>query len=31
MIDSERHGILNEDIGETRGAILKFLQSLCVQ
>lgn len=31
MIESERHGILNEDIGETRGAILKFLQSLCVE
>jgi esterase/lipase len=31
MIESDRHGILNEDIGETRGAILKFLQSLCVQ
>jgi esterase/lipase len=31
MIDSDRHGILNEDVGETRGAILKFLQSLCVE
>ena len=31
MIESERHGILNEDIGETRGSILKFLQSLCVE
>jgi esterase/lipase len=31
MIESERHGILNEDIGETRGTILKFLQSLCVE
>jgi len=31
MIESERHGILNEDIGETRGAILKFLHSLCVE
>jgi len=31
MIESERHGILNEDIGETRSAILKFLQSLCVE
>jgi esterase/lipase len=31
MIQSERHGILNEDIGETRGTILKFLNSLCVE
>lgn len=31
MIESERHGILNEDIGETRGTILKFLHSLCVE
>ena len=31
MIESDRHGILNEDIGETRGSILKFLQSLCVE
>jgi alpha-beta hydrolase superfamily lysophospholipase len=30
MIESDRHGILNEDIGETRGAILNFLKSLCV-
>lgn len=31
MIESERHGILNEDIGATRSTILKFLQSLCVE
>jgi esterase/lipase len=31
MIDSQRHGILNEDIGETRGTILQFLHSLCIE
>jgi len=31
MIDSDRHGILNEDIGETRGTILRFLHSLCIE
>jgi esterase/lipase len=31
LIDSQRHGILNEDIGETRGTILQFLNSLCVE
>jgi pimeloyl-ACP methyl ester carboxylesterase len=30
-IESNRHGILNEDIGDSRGAILRFLQSLCVE
>jgi esterase/lipase len=28
MIESDRHGILNEDIGDSRGAILRFLESL---
>jgi esterase/lipase len=31
MIESKRHGILNEDIGESRGSILRFLESLCVE
>lgn len=29
MIESRRHGILNEDIGATRSLILEFLRSLC--
>ena len=28
MIESNRHGILNEDIGDSRGAVLRFLASL---
>jgi esterase/lipase len=31
MIESSRHGILNEDIGDTRGAILRFIESLTVE
>jgi esterase/lipase len=30
MIDSHRHGILNEDIGDSRAAVIRFLNSLCV-
>lgn len=28
MIESDRHGILNEDIGNTRGIVIDFLQEL---